>query len=263
MKSSASSSSSPVETPGRTWSRSSAIVSATMRPAFAIISISAVDLRMIISSRYPRAYASRAVTTPPSPARPPAGSRRTPRSRADRRGCRRGFRPAGSARRAASSPDGRARSASRSPRACRRSGPPRRRASRSRSIATSSGTWSSSTTDSGRSISASIESSASAWAIVRGKPSRMNPSAASGDWRRSRISSIIRSSGHEVAALEDRLDAAGRARCPPRSPRGACPRSRSARGRTPRRAASPAFPFPDPWTPRSRTIERHYFRKPS
>ena len=49
--------------------------------------------------------------------------------------------------------------------------------------------------ESGRPISASIESSASACVIVRGKPSRTNPFSASSDWSRSRISSIIRSSG--------------------------------------------------------------------
>ena len=187
----------PVETPGRTWSRRSAIVSATMRPAFAIISISAVDLRMIISSRYPRAYASRAVTTPPSPARPPAGSPRTPRSRTGRRGSRRGSRPAGNGRRAVFGlpvveVDSIRDRLGRVVRAPLLDGSlPAAAGSRRRP-----GTWSSRTTDRGRSISASIESSASAWAIVRGNPSRMNPTAASGDLRwRFRISSIIRSSG--------------------------------------------------------------------
>ncbi len=54
------------------------------------------------------------------PGRETPGSRRRPRSRGGCRGCRRGYRRGGSARRAAPSHGGRDRSASRSPRACRR-----------------------------------------------------------------------------------------------------------------------------------------------
>ena len=49
MKSSARRSSSSVETPGRMWRRTRASVSATMRPAAAIVSISRGDLSVIIA----------------------------------------------------------------------------------------------------------------------------------------------------------------------------------------------------------------------
>ena len=79
-------------------------------------------------------------------------------------------------------------------------------------------------------------------AIVRGKPSSTKPPAASPAARRSRISSIMRSSGTRSPRVVDRLDPAAELACRRRSPRAACRRSRCAGCRTRRRSASPGFP---------------------
>ena len=87
------------------------------------------------------------------------------------------------------------RGAARSPRARRRRAPPRRRAQRAARARCSSARSKNRIASRSRPISASIASSASACARLRGNPSSTNPCAASGSASRSRISAIVSSSG--------------------------------------------------------------------
>ena len=102
----------------------------------------------------------------------------------------------GSARPPARSARGRSRAGVRSPPACRRSRPSSQRPRpRSRSTASSSESVEEEHGVEPRPISASISSSASAWARFRGKPSSTKPSRASVLDRRSRINADGQSSG--------------------------------------------------------------------
>ena len=183
------------------------------------------------------------ITPPPRAARARPAPRRRPRRSCARRAAAR------AAPRAVVLDDrlglrrGRSRAAARSPRACRRGGPPRAARSSMRSVATSSGRSKKRTASSRRPISASIASSASACGevareAVEDEAARARPSCAS----RSRISSIVSSSGTSAPAREDRLDLLAELGALRRSRRGTCRRSRCAESRSRPRSAWPAFP---------------------
>ena len=239
MYSSAIRSSSPVVIPGSRCSPTFAIVSATTRPAAAILAISWADLRMIIAV-WPLRYRER--------------------SRSRRRRLRRAARvqrhelpgravvldrPVRSAR-------GRRRAGERSTPACRRFG---LRGWRARARAP----WRSRRRDrrrrrrrAVRPISSSISSSASACARFRGNPSRMNPSRASSSANRSRIIRIIISSGtrspRSMISLTSRPSGVDPSRARSISPVDTCGRPCASATRF------ACVPFPDPCGPSTRTF---------
>ena len=230
MNAPAAASSSSVVTPGASSPPTCAIVSATSAPAAAIFSISRELLRMITWPSLPRAR-------PGSPRRPssivcsPSTMTSIPASLI-----------------AVDDELGElvieAEAVARWPRASRLRDPSWAARSRSRSVATSSETWSRITASSGLPMSSSIESSASACAIVRGKPSRTKPVLVREALADEADHEVVR---HQVAALEDRARPARRARSrSATAARAGCRPSRRAGRRSQRRSALPGSLFRTP-----------------
>ena len=98
-----------------------------------------------------------------------------------------------------------------------------------------------------------MRSSASAWATVRGNPSRTKPLAASGRASRSSTRPITTSSGTSAARVHVALGLEPERRVPAAPPRAACRRWRPGARPTRRRAARACVPLPAPGAPRKIT----------